>query len=244
MKAARRVTASQLVERTSITGVWFALGGGEIRRGRAQAFWRQRADGWSVSIREDCGVWYDHRDGVGGGILDLIRHVRGGTRGQALRWLADAMGIELDGNTPLSREQRRRYARARHDAPELARVAKLWHAERRAELDELKREALERDDMPALMAAAQENHLLTILAPEGIVRAYLDATRKWPEHTAALIAQGEEWERISEALVTLLTGRWLRDALERCARISDALVAALSARLSEATGERAEVVAV
>jgi len=38
----------------------------------------------------------DHRDGLGGGILDLIQQVRGGSRGEALRWLADMRGFTLD----------------------------------------------------------------------------------------------------------------------------------------------------
>jgi hypothetical protein len=119
--------------------------------------------------------------------------------------------LPLDGE-PLSQEHRQRYAQAREHAPELGRAAALWHAERLAELDELKREALERDDMLALMAAAQENHLLTILAPEGVVRAYMDARRKWPEHTAALVAEGERWAEFSEAAVALLIGQWHDDA--------------------------------
>jgi hypothetical protein len=207
------MTAVMLIEQTRINHVWHALGGGELRHGRGQAWWR-KGDGWSVSLSDDRGAWYDYRDSIGGGILDLIRHVRGGTRGQALRWLADAMGIELDGNTPLSPKQRQCYARARHDAPELARVATLWHAERRGELDELKREALERDDMLALMAAAQEHHLLSILAPEGVIRAFFDAKRKWPERTAALIGDGECWAELSKLAVAALIAQWHDDAVD------------------------------
>jgi hypothetical protein len=208
------MTGGRIIEQVPITQIWALLGGGKIRHGRGQGFYREGADGWSVSIDNERGRWYDHRDNVGGGKLALIQHIRGGSRGEALKWLADMMGIELDGNTPLSPERRQRYARARHDAPELARVATLWHAERRAELDELKREALERDDMPALMAAAQENHLLTILAAEGIVRAFFDAKRKWPEHTAALIADGERWAELSELAVAALIAQWHDDAVD------------------------------
>jgi hypothetical protein len=218
------MTASEIVRHTRISYVWRALGGGEIRRGRGQAWWR-KGDGYSVSLRDDRGCWYDHRDGVGGGVLDLIRHIRGGSRAEALRWLADWCCLPLDGAL-LSPEDRRRYARARQDAPELGRAATLWHAERLAELDELKREALEREDMLALMAAAQGNHLLTILAPEGIIRAYLDAKRKWPEHTAALVAQGEAWERLAEALVTLLIAQWAHDAEDLDGRETDGGAAA------------------
>jgi len=204
------MTAAEIVGHARITQVWHALGGGEIRRGRSRAWWR-KGDGWSVSLRDDRGVWFDHRDGGGGGVLDLVQHVRGGSRADALRWLAEWRSIPLD-SAPLSRDDRRRYAQAREHAPALARAATLWHPERLEELDELKREALERDDIPALASAAREHHLLSVLAPEGIIRAYIDAKRKWPEHTRALLGQGEHWERVAEALVTLLIARWAEEA--------------------------------
>jgi hypothetical protein len=89
------MTATEVVRHTTISRVWRALGGGEIRRSRGQAWWRQ-GDGWNVALRDDQGQWFDHRDQVGGGVLDLIRHVRGGSRGDALRWLADWECLPLD----------------------------------------------------------------------------------------------------------------------------------------------------
>jgi hypothetical protein len=204
------MTVAQLIDQTPITTVWRALGGEEIQHGRGQAFWRD-GDGRNVSLNDDRGVWYDYRDSVGGGKLDLIQHVRGGSRADAVRWLADCLGVASDG-APLSREDRRRYAQAREHAPEIAQAATLWHTERCGELDEFKREALERDDMLALMAAAREHHLLSILVPEGIVRAYLDARRKWPERTAALVANGQRWTQWTEAAVVALIAQWAHDA--------------------------------
>jgi hypothetical protein len=206
------MTAAEIVGHARIMQVWHALGGGEIRRGRGQAWWR-RGDGWSVSLRDDRGAWYDHRDNIGGGVLDLIQHVRGGSRADALRWLADWYALPLDG-AQLSPEERRRYAHARAHAPDLARAASLWHGERLGELDQLKRAALERDDMLALMRAAQEHCLLSLLAPSGIVLAYIDARRKWPEHTAALVAEGERWAQWCETAIALLIGQWHDDAMD------------------------------
>jgi hypothetical protein len=209
---AGEIALPQLIADTRITYVWRALGGGKIRPGRGQAFWR-KGDGWSVSLRDDRGCWYDHRDGIGGGVLDLIQHVRGGSRFDALRWLADSRCVTLH-NESATKQDRRRYAQARRDAPALARAAALWHTERCGELDELKQEALERDDTPALIAAAPEHHLLSSLVPEGIIRAYLDARRKWPEHTAALVANGERWAQASEAAVASLIAQWAHDAAD------------------------------
>jgi hypothetical protein len=207
------MTSAQLIEQTRITDVWKWLGGCEIRRGRAQAFWRKDADGWSVSLSDENCTWYDHRDGIGSGILDLIVRVRGGTRGEALRWLADWRCVRLDGDAPLSFTDRHRYAQARRDAPELARKAGLWYAERREDLERLKADAVACGDHAALASAAREHSRLTTLRPDGaaIIREYLRARRADPEGTAALVAEGERWARVSEALVTLLIARWARD---------------------------------
>jgi hypothetical protein len=215
------MTAPELIARTRITSVWAALGGGEIRRNHSQAFWRN-GDGFNVALNDDCGIWFDHRDNVGGGILDLIAHVRGGTRAEALKWLAERLGLPLDG-ARLSNEERRRYAQAQKRAPELARAATLWLIERRAELEQIKADALERmeaarehgkDPMPAVMAlerAASEHHLLSLMKNEGIVRAYLMARRDHPKHTRALVADGERWAQWSEIAVATLIAQFQDD---------------------------------
>jgi hypothetical protein len=204
------VTAADAVRQTRITQVWHWLGGREIRKNRSQAFWRS-GDGWSVSLSDDRGAWFDHRDGIGGGVLDLIQHVRGGSRADALHWLADSGGVPLN-NRPLSPPDRRRYAQARRDAPELGRVALLWWIERRRELEEYKAEALERGDLAALIEPAREHHLLGLLGAEGIVRAYLRAAGEQPEHTAALVGDGERWAQWSAAAIAALIAQWAREA--------------------------------
>jgi hypothetical protein len=103
-----------------------------------------RGDGWSVSLDDGRGVWWDHRDSVGGGVLSLIQHARGGTRLDAVRWLAEWRGVALDGDSTLSPQERRRYAQARQHAAQLARVAGLWWRERREEMERTKANALER----------------------------------------------------------------------------------------------------
>ena len=202
-----------LIEQSTITTVWRVLGGGDIKSGRGRAWWRD-GDGLTVSIDAERGRWYDHRDHIGGGILRLIQHVRGGSIRDALRWLADLHGVTLDGRAPLSAQDRQRYAQARRDATELARAAGLWWIERRESLERAKAEAVEHGDIDGLARAAREHYRLSRFKGNGaaIVREYLSASQEEPEHTAALVAEGERWSRLADALATLCIARWARDA--------------------------------
>ena len=110
---------AEIIDRRPITEVWGELGGDPPRRGRARAFYREGDNLFAVSLNDAKGCWFDHRDGVGGGLLDLILHVRGGNRRSALRWLAELNGIPLDDH-PLTESERREYARQRAEGLELA----------------------------------------------------------------------------------------------------------------------------
>ncbi len=118
-------TAGDILSRVRISAVWAALGGGELRHGRGRAFWREGADGWSISLDDARGVWFDHRDGAGGGILDLIALSRAGTRADALRWCADLAGVPME-DTPLSAADRARWAAERRAAERHLPAALLW----------------------------------------------------------------------------------------------------------------------
>ena len=113
-------TAADLVRAVPISEVWQMLGGRPIRHGRGQAFWRN-GDGWNVSLDDDRGVWHDYRDQVGGGVLDLVAHINGGTRADALKWLADVTGTPLDDRPPDPEAKAARAALAR-DTPAM----RLW----------------------------------------------------------------------------------------------------------------------
>ena len=43
----------------------------------------------SKSVNLDEGTWYDHEVKCGGGPLDLITHIRGGSISDAIKWLED-----------------------------------------------------------------------------------------------------------------------------------------------------------
>ena len=109
---------AEIISMRPISEVWVALGGDPPKRGRARAFDRNGDNPFAVSLNVEKVCWFDHRDGVGGGVLDLIQHVRGGDRRSALRWLAELNGVRLDDH-PLTEAERRRYARQRAEASEL-----------------------------------------------------------------------------------------------------------------------------
>ena len=119
------MTSGDLIERSSITEVWHALGGGPLRRGRAQAFWRN-GDSDNVALDEDRSIWFDHAHRKGGGILDLIQTVLGCGRQDALHWLADHLGITLDDRQPLASDERRVHAQRRTCAESAAADLTAW----------------------------------------------------------------------------------------------------------------------
>ena len=102
-----------------ISRVWKALGGGPLRHGRGRAIWR-KGNGYSVSLSDDKGVWYDFRDSIGGGLLDLVQHARGCSRGEAYLWIAAEFHLATSDLTPAERAA---YGRARIQGRDLARRA-------------------------------------------------------------------------------------------------------------------------
>jgi hypothetical protein len=113
-----------VIERVQISDAWRALCGGKLSRGRGRAFWRN-GDGFNVSIDEAKKTWYDHARCEGGGIIDLVVLVRGGSRQDALRWLADLAGVELD-DSPADPKQCAEWARERKAFERDLREARYW----------------------------------------------------------------------------------------------------------------------
>ena len=105
--------ASEILARIRISDVYRALTQTDPRRTstdslRGRAVWRN-GDGFSVSLNDSRGLWHDFVTHDGGGVLDLIVRVRGGSYQDALRWLAVLVGFPLD-DQPLTLEERRRWA--------------------------------------------------------------------------------------------------------------------------------------
>ena len=122
------MTARDLLDRTVITDVWVALGGGPLRHGRGKAFWRG-GDAHNISLDEAKAVWFDHAHGTGGGVLALIQTVLGCDRRDALRWLANHHNVQLDGRRPLTSQEKRAYAIRRGEAEREAAELTAWRGE-------------------------------------------------------------------------------------------------------------------
>ncbi len=102
------MTVTEMIDQADITAVWTALGGAPLRHGRGKGFWRD-GDGYNVKLDRDQCVWFDHRDGIGGGVIGLIRHVLDCQPKDAVVWLAGHEGVELD-DEKLTVEERRAWA--------------------------------------------------------------------------------------------------------------------------------------
>jgi hypothetical protein len=124
------MTAPQgVVAAVRITDVYHALTGARPRRtgphtARGPAVWRGGVRP-NVSLDDARGVWHDFAAGEGGGVLNLVRRVRGGSRRDALRWLAGYAGIALrDG--PASAADRARWAEERRATERDLPAARYW----------------------------------------------------------------------------------------------------------------------
>jgi hypothetical protein len=88
------VNITEIKRRADIRDVWTALGGGKLRGNRGQAFWR-KGDGFSISLDVERGLWHDHRDGVGGDVVTLVRTVQQCGFLEAAEWLAAHTGVRV-----------------------------------------------------------------------------------------------------------------------------------------------------
>lgn len=182
----------EALERLSIVDVWQATGGGELRHGRGQAFWRC-GNGYNVALDLDRERWFDHAAGVGGGVLALVSTALRLTPGQSAQWLIELAGIE---DKPLTRAARLERHTAERDAEEarLFAVAADALAERCLEADSLFDPS--RPDITELMRDVQRD-------PVAVFRSY---RRDYTQLTAGLVFAGRrELERREIAAARELT---------------------------------------
>jgi hypothetical protein len=122
-------TAADVVRAVHISQAYRSLTGAEPRhagnaRYRVRAVWRD-GDGLSVSLDDSRGVWHDFVTGEGGGVLDLVQLIRGGTKHEALRWVADFAGMPLE-EKPFSPADRAEWAKKRQDLEQALPDARRW----------------------------------------------------------------------------------------------------------------------
>jgi hypothetical protein len=203
-----------MLARVRISELWGALGGGPLRHGRGRAFWR-KGDGYNVSLDDAKAAWYDFRDGIGGGLLDLVEKARDCDRKAALKWLAGFCGVALD-SKPLTPAEGQLWARAKCEGPALARRAGWWLWARKAQLDERKAAAVTTDhvDVDALAAAAQEHYRLQTASAAGVIAAYRKFLVEHPADCARLTAAGQAHDGTCREIVGAIIDKTRADQEE------------------------------
>jgi hypothetical protein len=160
-----------------ILDVWHALGGGSLRGKRGKGFWRA-GDGYNVALDPAKRVWFDHRDGRGGGVLELVEVTLRYDRQSALQWLEANCGLEL--SRPMSPVERRRFRIERDDAEQFGIAAQALAEEA---LERLDGEDPNRADYTRLLGIVSKGRV--VLTDE--YRAWRET---WPELTQAMVRAG------------------------------------------------------
>jgi hypothetical protein len=196
-------TAREIISRIRISKVWAALGGGPLRNGRGAAFWRDSRD-FNVSVSDEKGGWHDFVSGDGGGVLDLIQHVRGGSRADALKFVAELAGLTLD-SRPLTRQEKCTHAEHLRQAGNLAQQCAWWVRAYGQELERTKASAYEHGDWDTLAWSARELYQIQTAVPAALMDRYLKAMNADPERTASFVEAGRDDERHVYAIAVAMT---------------------------------------
>jgi hypothetical protein len=193
----------EILSRVLISEVYRALCSIQPRRTgphsfRVPAIWRG-GDGPNVSLDDLRGVWHDFVSGQGGGVLDLIIQVRGGSRADALRWAADFSGVPLQA-WPMSPAHRERQAQEQREAEDL----RQWAVRFAAAATQLAEMALE-----DLRATDPERAVYTSLLRRLAVSTAAEYQAWWQHDqvmTAGLVHAGRERElRLARMILTYIT---------------------------------------
>ncbi len=196
------------LDSVNIAEVWTQLGGGPLRHGRGQAFWRG-GDGFNVVVNAVRGRWTDFATNQGGGILDLVEVVLGVARRDAWRWL-EARGF-VARRERISGQLAKLAKQQREQAGRTLRFAELWRRGKSAELERQKAAAFYGYDLVRLARASRELVALNALGGAALTDKFLCERAENPAVANFLLAQGFADERHAEMLA------WLAIDLISCA---------------------------
>ena len=200
-----------------IAALWQALGGGPLRGKRGKAFWRG-GDAYSITLDTAKTMWFDHRDGRGGGALALVEAALQCNRRAAVQWLECQGFIE---SRTLTHEQRREHAMRKSTASALTLDIECWRSALIVELNARKLVAAKADNDEALACAASLCNVLEDGSPKDIVCEFSRHRARNPEDVARLIAAGQNADqqarRITAQVVLLLTRSVEREGLSDAA---------------------------
>ena len=212
--------AEDILGAVKISVVWRALGGGELRRNRGRAWWRN-GDGWNVFLDDIKGRWSDYARHEGGGIIDFVILIRGGSRQDALRWLSELVGVALD-DRPMSSTDRQNWARERAVIERELPTARLWRRAAVALGSELLETLTAELNNPATSAQANVGEIADLTRRLNHWRCRLDPDRPrdredlkspaaqlvdeygvWRESdpglTAAMVRAGRKWGQVDRS---------------------------------------------
>lgn len=198
-----RPSLPHILESVTISNVYRALGGATLPNGRrGVAFWRDGANGFNVSLNDTKGTWFDHAAGEGGGVLDLVVKVRGGTKQEAVRYLAALAGIPIDDDSPAAVEARVRWAADREVLRRDLPNAEHWRAAAIAmvelSLDSIKAGFFDptapRPDIEELQNLTRLLARLQKLDGSALVAEYSDWWLTRPQLTQGLVRAGRNRE--------------------------------------------------
>jgi hypothetical protein len=178
-----------------------ALTGEKPQHSRIRASWRG-GDGYNVALDDSRGIWKDFATDEGGGVLDLVARVQGGTRQDALKWLADFVGVQLEDQqfTPADRE---RWTAERRGLERDLPAARYWRRGvlvlLEAVLDAEKTKLLGTTEAPAdIFLIRDYTRIIERLKRSGdkaLVLEYREWRTEMPEQCAGLVRWAMDTER-------------------------------------------------
>jgi hypothetical protein len=207
-----RPTVQTIISQVRVSEIYREATGVEPKR-YSGGRWRARAtcngDGLNVSLDDGKGVWYDFVTREGGGVLALVQRVKDCTKGAALGWLADLVGIQL----PKGFHRRFQHRQQRADPQPDLIEARYWRQATFVLCEEALRELSERlfdatageVDFDHLQATTSLVHRLRWADDAVLLFTYRAWRLSDPTLTAALVCAGQRHEqRFRSALVIFL----------------------------------------
>jgi hypothetical protein len=166
-----------------------------VKDNRCRAVWRS-GDGWSVTLDDIKGTFFDHVEADGGGVLDFIRRF-GHTKHEALRIVEEYTGSSLD-----------RRPRVSKSAMNWARGVQRW---REARINELGEHLSELDELKLATASAASDYV-SMCAWQGALIAERDGLRK---ADAQQLVSEYESHSPGARRKTILRGEWWQTFVQR-----------------------------
>jgi hypothetical protein len=138
------VTAAEIIERADIVAVARDLGFDVGRSNRAPCLICGATNPTTLSLMPDTKTWRCFRCNRRGGVLKLIKEINDGTPADALRWLADNLGLPPT-DRPLTPAERQGWHRKRTQAESRAVALTAWREDTLQRIRDRRNELYDQD---------------------------------------------------------------------------------------------------